>query len=340
MVAPPADMAEKTGKTKPLGEFALIERYFAPLSKSQPLAFGLTDDVAFLKPRKGRDLVITKDVVVAGVHFLNSDSPDLVARKALRVNLSDLAAKGAKPLGYLLGAVLPKRVDPAWLERFAAGLAEDQKEFGVSLLGGDTVSTPGPLTLSITALGDVPAGVYLRRSGAKVGDDIYVTGAIGDAALGLGLVQGKIDLRNKSLRARLVGRYRLPEPRLGIGPGLLKIASACLDVSDGLVADLGHICETSGLAAEIQAEAVPLSAAARSLLKDHPRLLNRLLTGGDDYELLFTAAPGNARRAAALAKSTGVAVTRIGRMMTGSGVRVLGRAGKPLTISHGGFTHF
>jgi thiamine-monophosphate kinase len=328
-------MAKRPGKSKPLGEFALIEKIFAPLAEGYPLAFGLTDDAAFLEPRPGRDLVVTKDVVVAGVHFLKDDPADLVAKKALRVNLSDLAAKGAKPIGYLLGAVLPKTIDPAWLTRFAKGLGQDQKEFGISLIGGDTVSTPGPLTLSITAIGDVPKGAYLRRSGAKTGDDIYITGTIGDAALGLAILKGET-----KGPAGLVARYRLPSPRLSAGQGLLKIASACLDVSDGLVGDLGHICETSGLGAEIEAEAVPLSEPARAVIKRHPGLLNRLLTGGDDYELLFTAPPERKRAVAALGRRTGVGIARIGRMTVGSGVKVLGAGGRRITIRRGGYTHF
>lgn len=326
-------------KGKALGEFALIEQIFAPLAQTYPLAFGLTDDAAVLKPRPGRDLVVTKDVVVAGVHFLADDPADLVARKALRVNLSDLAAKGAKPIGYLLGAVLPRHPDIKWLKRFAKGLAEDQKAYGISLIGGDTVSTPGPLTVSITAIGDIPKGSYLRRSAAKAGDDIYVTGTIGDAALGLGILKGEIDARG-TVRAHLVDRYRLPQPRLTVGPGLLKIAHACLDVSDGLVADLGHICDTSRLGAEIEAEAVPLSSAARAILEQHPRLFNRLLTGGDDYELLFTAPRGRARAIAALHKRAELGITRIGRMIDGSGVQVLGANGRSVTIRRGGYAHF
>lgn len=326
-------------KAKPLGEFALIEQIFAPLAEAYPLAFGLTDDVAFLKPRPGRDLVVTKDVVVAGVHFLPDDPADLVAKKALRVNLSDLAAKGARPIGYLLGAVLPRRPDVKWLKRFAKGLAEDQKAFGISLMGGDTVSTPGPLTLSITAIGDVPKGSFLKRSGAKPGDDIYVTGTIGDAALGLAILKGAIDAPKRA-RAYLIDRYRLPQPRLGVGLGLLKLAHACLDISDGLVADLGHICDTSHLGAEIEVEAIPLSPAARVALEQHPRLLNRLLTGGDDYELLFTAPRGRARAIAAHAKRCDIGITRIGHILDGSGVRVIGAGGRSVKVRRGGYAHF
>ena len=333
-------MAKKAGKPKPLGEFALIEKVFAPLAKDYPLAFGLKDDAAVIRPRAGRDLVVTKDVLVAGVHFFADDPADLVARKALRMNLSDLAAKGAKPLGYLLGAVLPKGPDPRWIKRFARGLAEDQAEFGVSLIGGDTVSTPGPLTLSITALGDVPKGSQMLRSGAHEGDDVYVTGTIGDAALGLAILKGDVPCPKKSIRATLVDRYRLPQPRLSIGPDLLKLATACLDVSDGLVADLGHICEMSGLGAEILADDVPLSEAARVVVEQNSDLFNRLLTGGDDYELVFTAAPARGRAVAALARRTGISVSRIGKMTQGSRVQVVTRSGQAVAIKRDGYTHF
>jgi thiamine-monophosphate kinase len=328
-------MAQRPGKAKPLGEFALIKKFFAPLAESYPLAFGLTDDAAVIKQRPGRDLVVTKDVVVAGVHFLMDDPADLVAKKALRVNLSDLAAKGATPVGYLLGAVLPKPLDPVWLKRFAKGLAEDQKEFSIPLIGGDTTSTPGPLTLSITAIGEIPNGAYLRRSGAREGDDVWVTGTIGDAALGLAVLKGEIEGSSK-----LVDRYRLPRPRLSVGPSLLKIATACLDVSDGLVGDLAHLSDTSGLGAEITAEAVPLSPAARAVIKQHPRLLNRLLTGGDDYELVFTGPPRRKRAIEALARRTGIGIARIGRMTGGSGVRVLGVGGREIVLKQEGFTQF
>ena len=333
-------MAKKAGKTKPLGEFALIEKVFAPLARDYPLAFGLKDDAALIRPRAGRDLVVTKDVLVAGVHFLRDDPADLVARKALRVNLSDLAAKGAKPLGYLLGAVLPEKLDPKWIKRFAKGLGEDQAEFAISLIGGDTVSTPGPLTLSITAFGDVPKGSRMLRSGAREGDDIYVTGAIGDAALGLAILKGEVSCPKKATRGFLVDRYRLPQPRLAVGPGLLKLATACLDVSDGLIADLGHICENSGLGAQITADDVPLSEPARVVLEQDPAFLNRLLTGGDDYELLFTAPRGGARAIAALGRRTGTPVTRIGRMTRGSQVRVVTRSGRSMSIKRAGYTHF
>ena len=339
-MAKKAEKAKRAGKTKPLGEFALIEKVFAPLAKDYPLAFGLKDDAAFIRPRAGHDLVVTKDVLVAGVHFLPDDPADLVARKALRVNLSDLAAKGAKPIGYLLGAVLPKGLDPRWIKRFAKGLAEDQAEFGVSLIGGDTVSTPGPLTLSITAFGDVPKGSRMLRSGAREGDGVYVTGTIGDAVLGLAILKGDVPCSKKPIRTALIDRYRLPRPRLVIGPGLLKLATACLDVSDGLVADLGHICETSGLGAEIVAEDVPLSEAARIVIEQDPALFNRLLTGGDDYELVFTAAPARARAIAGLARRTGISVRRIGKITQESRVQVVTRSGRTVAIKRAGFTHF
>ncbi len=333
-------MTTRAGKASRLGEFALIESVFAPLAKDYPLAFGLKDDAAFIRPRAGRDLVVTKDVLVAGVHFFADDPADLVARKALRVNLSDLAAKGAKPIGYLLGAVLPKTLDLKWLKQFAKGLAEDQAEFGISLIGGDTVSTPGPLTLSITAFGDVPKGAGLRRTGAREGDDLYVSGTIGDAALGLAVQTGDARCPKKALREVLLDRYQVPQPRLSLGAGLLKHASACLDVSDGLAADAGHICETSGLGAEIALGDIPFSDAARFMIDRSPGLLNRLLTGGDDYELLFTATPGRARSIKALSRHIGVPVTHIGKMVAGSDVRVLTGSGRTIAIERAGYTHF
>jgi thiamine-monophosphate kinase len=333
-------MAKKAGKTRSLGEFALIEKLFAPLAEDYPLAFGLKDDAAIISPRAGCELVVTKDVLVAGVHFLADDPADLVARKALRVNLSDLAAKGARPIGYLLGAVLPKGLDTRWIKRFVKGLAEDQAEFGVSLIGGDTVSTPGPLTLSITAFGEVPKGSRMLRSGAHEDDGVYVTGTIGDAALGLAILKDDVLCPKKATRNALIDRYRLPRPRLGVGPALSKLATAGLDVSDGLIADLGHICEASGLGAEIVADDVPLSGEARVVLERDPALLNRLLTGGDDYELVFTAPPGRARAIAGLGRRAGVAITRIGRMTRGSQVRVVTPDGRTISIKRAGYTHF
>src|ERR1051325_6240577 len=210
------------------GEFALIAQLFAPLAIA-PGAFGLTDDAALVTPPPGCDLVVTADALVEGVHFLTDDPPDSIAKKALRVNLSDLAAKGAAPMGYLLVLSLPSRVDMTWLRPFAAGLAEDQQSFGPSLLGGDTTSTPGPLTIAITAFGQVPTGSMIRRAGAKAGDLVFVSGTIGDGGAGLACLKGECASLGSDEREYLIRRYRLPEPRLKLGQALRGVASAALD---------------------------------------------------------------------------------------------------------------
>ncbi len=328
-----------TAAAPPLpGEFEIIRRYFAPLAV-HPGALGLVDDAAVMAPRSGRNQVLTVDALVCGVHFLPDDPPDLIAKKALRVNLSDLAAMGAEPIGYLLVFAIAEWVSETWIAAFARGLAEDQAEFGISLLGGDTVRTPGPLTISITALGDVEADAAsaLRRSGARPGDRIYVSGTIGDAALGLRVLTGALAGLSPADAARLTARYRLPEPRVALGRKLRGLASAAMDVSDGLVADLGHICRASGCAATIELDAVPLSEAARAAGAD---CLIACVTGGDDYELMFTAPPGAEAEIRAVSRSLALPVTAIGQIAPGSGVTVIDRDGRAVAVGAGGYTHF
>jgi thiamine-monophosphate kinase len=324
------------------GEFELIARYFAPLAEGAPGAQGLRNDAAVFDPSREDSLVLTLDTMVEGVHFLPDDPPALIGRKLLRVNLSDLAAMGARPRGYLLATAFPKDADEAWISAFAAGLAEDQEAFGITLYGGDTVATPGPLTLSLTAFGEAPKGRTLSRATARAGDAVYVSGTIGDGALGLKALRGGLGALSEDQRAALAARYRLPEPRLALGGRLAEtgLATAALDVSDGLVADLGHIAAASGLAAEISAAAVPLSAAANAALASDPALLPALLTGGDDYELLFTAGPDRAGDLAELAGELDLPLIRIGRMSEGRGVRVLDAAGRELSLPDGGWSHF
>jgi len=311
-------------------EFARIARHFRPLSG--PGSLDLTDDAAVLAIPPNRELAIAADAMVAGVHFLPDDPPDLIARKLLRTNLSDIAAMGAEPFGYLLTVSVPAATPDAWFAAFAAGLAADQAEFGVHLLGGDTTSTPGPITLSLTILGTVLPGAAIRRSGASAGDGIWVSGTIGDGALGLLAARGEL----ADPTGFLTDRYRLPQPRLQLGRRLAGIATTGMDVSDGLVQDLGHICRASGVAAEIDAAAVPLSAPARAA-----GMLERCLTGGDDYELLLAIAP--AREAALLreAAASGIPVTRIGRFLRGA-PRVTVRAadGTEMPLPRGGWSHF
>lgn len=335
-------MPRPRDKATPAGEFGRIERYFKPLAAGFPGARGLADDAAVFGVPPGRELVVTTDAMVAGVHFLPDDPPGDIAAKLLRVNLSDLAAMGADPHAYTLVTALPTSVDEDWLEAFAAGLAEDQARFSFALAGGDSVSTPGPILLSVTAFGLVPAGKALPRSGGRIGDSLFVTGTIGDAALGLQLALGKIAVENPAARAQLLGRLRRPDPRTTVGPRLIGLATACLDVSDGLVADLAHLCEESGCAAELRAADVPLSRAARGVIGDDARRLTLALTGGDDYELLFSAPPelGTDLRAAGVER--GVGVTEIGRLVAGTPgeVAVHDASGGLMALPTRGWVHF
>ncbi len=324
------------------GEFELISRYFAPLAEGAPGAQGLRNDAALFDPAGGDSLVLTVDTMVVGVHFLPEDPPETIGRKLLRVNLSDLAAMGARPRGYLLATAFPRDIDEAWVAAFAAGLAEDQAIFDVALYGGDTVSTPGPLTLSLTAFGEAPKDRALSRATARAGDRVYVSGTIGDGLLGLEVLRGGLPELPEDHRAYLAARYRLPEPRLELGRRLAEtgLASAALDVSDGLAADLGHIAVESDLAAEIAAGTVPLSPAARALLESAPERLPGLLGGGDDFELLFTVAPGRAGEVTALAAALDLPLTEIGRMAAGRGLRVHDPAGQEVALEGAGWRHF
>ena len=322
------------------GEFGLIERYLRPLSRAAPGAFALGNDGALLIPPAGASLVVTKDVTVAGVHYPEGEDPATVARRLLRVNLSDLAAMGAEASSYVLGLALPEDAGDAWVEAFAAGLAQDQAAFGVVLVGGDTVAARGPAVLSLTAFGWVADEACLTRAGAGEGDDVHVSGTIGDATLGLRAVRGDLLALAAEDRAALAGRFRLPEPRLALGAALVGIATCAIDVSDGLVADLGHICEESGVAARIAADAVPLSDPVRRALAAGEAAVADLVTGGDDYELLFCAPPSVRGAIEALGDRLGLAITRIGAIERGEGVTVLGADGQPLALQRAGYTHF
>jgi thiamine-monophosphate kinase len=274
------------------------------------------------------------------VHFFRNDPPGSIAQKALRVNLSDLAAKGAEPLGYLLTLALPTWVDDAWLGAFTSGLAADQTQFGISLLGGDTDSTPGPLTISVTALGQVAEGKMIRRAGARAGDLVFVSGTIGDGGAGLAVLKGEGAKLDQRLRDILIARYRLPEPRLKLGRKLVGIASAALDVSDGLIADLGHIAEVSGVRIAVDAARVPLSPEARALLGSSKEAIARAVTSGDDYEIAFTAPAAKRDSVMTAGKVAGVPVTEIGHVEAGKGVVLLDAKGAAIPLARAGFTHF
>ena len=324
----------------PPEEFALIAEFFAPLTAGRPETCGLLDDAAWLRPIPGQDLVLTTDALVAGVHFLPDDPPDLIARKLLGVNLSDLAAKGAHPIGYLLTLALAKP-DRGWIARFAEGLRVAQETYGIVLFGGDTVATPGPMLVSATAFGSVPADRMIRRSGAGLGDHIYVSGALGDSALGLEVLRNVLRPVSPEDETYLIERYRVPRPRCALGQHLVGLATACADISDGLVADLGHICRASNVGARIGADRLPLSEPAERLLGNDPSLIQAALGGGDDYELLFTAAAQDEGVVTALAAELGLRLTRIGEIVPAeNGVAVLDANGLPVPLTRRGYAHF
>ncbi len=323
-----------------LSEDDLIATLFAPMAG--PGGLGLKDDAALLVPPPGCELVLTKDALVASVHFFPEDPPDCIARKALRTNLSDLAAKGADPLGFLLAIALPAGIDADWLRVFAAGFGEDSKTYECPLLGGDTVKTPGPLMISVTALGSVPAGRMARRTGARPGDLIYVSGTIGDAALGL---QARLDAASftalSSLhRAHLLERYLLPRPRNALARAVRDHANGSMDVSDGLVGDLTKMLKVSGVGAQVQLAAVPLSDAAQAAIAARPALFETAVTGGDDYEILCTVPPEAALSFESAAGAAGVPVTRIGQATAGAGPQFIDLSGAGRVFARGSFSHF
>jgi thiamine-monophosphate kinase len=324
------------------GEDALIARYFRPLA-TDPGAFNLIDDAAILKA-VGDDIVVTTDAIVEGVHFLSDDPPDTVARKALRVNLSDLAAKGATPAGFVLTLAL-RAADDGWLAPFARGLGEDAAQFGCPLLGGDTVSTPGPLMISITAFGRVPAGKMVYRSGARPGDRVVVTGTIGDAALGLDILKGgavaAVLADDATARQMLVGRYRIPQPRNALATAVRDHASAAMDVSDGLAGDLAKLCAASGVSAAIDVPSIPTSAAAAALLARGAVGIEAIVSGGDDYEILCAIPEGSFEAFAVAAALAGVAVTSIGTVIADtSAPRFLDAQGREIALPRLSYSHF
>lgn len=331
------------------GEFDLIRRYFAPLATAGG-ALGLTDDAALLSADAGHELVITIDTIVESVHFLAADPVDSVGGKLLGVNLSDLAAMGSEPLGYVLAVALPLAWPSArceqWLSEFVRGLAEMQHYFRLGLLGGDTVATPGDVCLTATAFGQVPRDEALRRSGASVGDLVFVSGSIGDAALGLRvLTAGLLPGVCAEAAADLVDRYRWPRPRVAFGQRLRRVVHAAADISDGLVADLGHVCRASGVNAVIDVTCVPMSTAVRRAVDASPDLLQLVLSGGDDYELVFTAPEASRPLIEWLAADAALPVTCIGTIVAAGGeewagpVRVVAGEREVVT-GPGGFQHF
>ncbi len=321
------------------GEDRLIARFFQPIA-THPGALGLSDDAAFIKPPPGCDLVLKTDAIIGGVHFFADDAASAVASKALRVNLSDLAAKGARPLGFLVSLALPKEIGDDWLAGFAEGLRGDAVLFGCPLFGGDTDRTPGPITVSIAMFGSVPEGTMVRRAGAKPGDRVFVSGTIGDAALGLALRQGAPWTLSDAQRQHLRSRYLLPQPRNALSEAVRAHASAAMDVSDGLAGDFAKLCRASKVAAEIEVARVPFSDAAKAVLAAEPALLETALTGGDDYEIVCTVPAAKAASFRTAARAAGVAVTEIGEIKAGDGTRFIGAGGQALAFKRASFSHF
>jgi thiamine-monophosphate kinase len=323
-------------------EDSLIARYFKPLATDAG-AFGLTDDAAILKS-SGDDVVVTTDAIVEGVHFLPDDPPDTIARKALRVNLSDLATKGATPAGFVLTLAL-RAVDDAWLTPFARGLGEDAASFQCPLLGGDTVSTPGPLMISITAFGRVPAGKLVRRGGAKAGDRVVVSGTIGDAALGLAFLKrdavAAALATDDGMREMLVERYRIPQPRVALAQAVRDHASAAMDVSDGLAGDLAKLCAASGVSAIVNASTIPFSGGLAMLIDQYYGILELAVSGGDDYEILCTIPENRFAAFAQASKLAGVPVTSIGTVISGPSVpRFIDGQGAEIVLPRLSYSHF
>lgn len=334
--------ARKTSRES--AEDRLIARHFRPLA-THPGALGLGDDAAVVAVPAGHELVLTTDGVISGVHFYPANPPALVAKKALRINLSDLAAKGARPLGFLLSIALTREFADGWLKDFTRSLGDDARKFNCPLLGGDTDRTPGPVSVTIAALGSVPRGTMVRRSGARPGDRLVVSGTIGDAALGVMLPRDPAAAQRWGLDRRmcdhLLRRYLVPQPRNAIAEALRRHASGAIDVSDGLAGDLAKMCRASRVDATIDVARVPLSRAARVALAAEPELLETILTGGDDFEVLASVPP---RKLAALHKSAraaGVALTEVGRFSAGRGTaRFVDAQGRALKFARPSYSHF
>ncbi len=324
-----------------LGEFERIDRFLKPLASGFSGALGLDDDAAVISPPAGMDLVVTADAIVEGIHFLPDDPPDTIGRKLLRVNVSDLVAKAADPYAYVLTMALPRDLDDDWLEAFALGLSEDQGLYGLHLIGGDSVGTRGPITLSVTAFGLAPKDGMVRRRLEVETAAVYVTGSIGDALLGLDILTGQRSVPDEDDRAFLVRRYRLPQPRLKMVGAIRHYASAAIDVSDGLAADLQHLARVSGLAATLDLAALPLSPAARRAVEEDGVPLERLATAGDDYEVLMAVAEGHAGSLERAARDNGVPLTRVGAIRPGEPgtLTVRNAEGEAVALQRTGWRH-
>ena len=326
------------------GEDDLVREFLAPLAAGFEGALALADDCARFAATPGTELILKTDPVVAGVHFFADDDPADIAWKALAVNVSDLAAKGATPRIYLMALSLPEAPTRPWMAKFATGLAEAQRAFGMHLAGGDTDRTPGHFSIAMTVIGEVSAGRMVRRGAARVGQAVYVSGTLGDSALGLALRMDRALAARLGLTAdeaaHALGRYLRPQPRIGLATALRDHASAAMDLSDGLLKDLGRMCRASGVGARVQVDRMPLSSAMRRALAADPSRLSAAIAAGDDYEILATVEPDACAAFEAVAAAGGIAVTRVGEIMAGADVQVLGSDGMPISLARQGWDHF
>lgn len=330
------------------GEEALIRGYLAPLAAGFPGAYGLKDDCATIAPSPGHELVVKTDPIAEGVHFLPSDPPADIAWKALAVNVSDLVAKGARPVAYLMALSFPQAPTASWMREFARGLGEAQAAFGIALAGGDTDKRPGPVTISITVFGELPAGTMVRRGAAQAGDRILVSGTLGGSALGLATLRAEAGgpqpppelALTAAERDDLVARYRRPQPRLSLAPVLRAHARAAMDLSDGIVKDLGRMIRASGCGAVIEAARLPLSPPVARLLAIAPKLFAKIVSAGDDYEVLAACAPESAAAFIQGARDAGAPLTDVGEMTDGRDLVVRDASGAPLDVADAGYDHF
>ncbi len=324
-------------------EFDLIDSYFSPLSNGYEEAYALKNDAALISEQPNKSTVVTMDTLIAGVHFFISDPAEDIARKCLRVNLSDLAAMGADARAYTLSIAYNDDLDSQWVKSFTSGLASDQQRFSIHLIGGDTVKTSGPLTITVTCFGAVPRHQCHRRNTAQPDQDIWVSGTLGDAAAGLKILNCEMNFENSELRQDLITRYRLPRPRMELGNRLLeqKISNTAMDVSDGLLADLTHITSSSKVGAVLYEEDLPFSKAFNALMVENKDLKTELaVTGGDDYELLFTANHQSREEIANLSNSLSLKLSRIGAIVEGEGISLLRKNGDTFSITRTGWKHF
>ncbi len=344
MSADPPNPITPSAGTPLTGEEDIIQGYLAPLASAMPGAHGLQDDCATAAPAAGCEFVLKTDPIAEGVHFLPGDSAADIGWKALAVNVSDLAAKGARPFGYLMALSFPAPPGRKWMADFARGLGEAQNAFGIGLLGGDTDRRPGPLSITPTVIGEVPIGRIIRRTAARPGDILCVSGSLGDASLGLALRQSTALAKGWRLMPHdaqtLIARYLRPQPRLALAPALLAYARASMDVSDGLMKDLGRMCKASGCGAVVEHAALPVSSAFAAVRAVAPDAAARALFAGDDYEILCAIPPHAYTAFAAAAADTGVGVTRIGEFIDGTAVILRDEAGRPIAPSSGGWDHF